>query len=214
MSNVSEMSVEELERILAEKKKERKDNEIRKREAYEAIRAELIQKVKQKVHAVGGDVRGLFDFIESETGAFIEVMNEYGQVKRAGQSNFCISDDAFKIIIRTNNVKGFDERADVAATRLMEFLETWIKQKNDGVDNPMYQLAMTLLERNKYGDLDYKSVSKLYDLESKFNDPEYSAIMDLFKESNTVERTATNYYFEERDGRGVWRRIEISFNRL
>ena len=78
----------------------------------------------------------------------------------------------------------------------------------------MYQLAMTLLERNKYGDLDYKSVSKLYDLESKFNDPEYSAIMDLFKESNTVERTATNYYFEERDGRGVWRRIEISFNRL
>lgn len=214
MSNVSEMSVEELERILAEKKKERKDNEIRRREAYEAIRAELIQKVKQKVHAVGGDVRGLFDFIESETGAFIEVMNEYGQVRRAGQSNFQISDDSFKIIIRTNNVKGFDERADVAATRLMEFLETWIKQKNDGVDNPMYQLAMTLLERNKYGDLDYKSVSKLYDLESKFNDPEYTSIMDLFKESNTVERTATNYYFEERDARGVWRRIEISFNRL
>ena len=119
MSNVSEMSVEELERILAEKKKEKKDNEIRRREAYEAIRAELIQKVKQKVHAVGGDVRGLFDFIESETGAFIEVMNEYGQVRRVGQSNFCISDDTFKIIIRTNNVKGFDERADVAATRLM-----------------------------------------------------------------------------------------------
>lgn len=214
MSNINEMSVEELERVLAEKKKERKDNEIRKRQAYESIRAELIQKVKQKVHAVGGDVRGLFDFIESETGAFIEVMNEYGQVRRAGQSNFCISDDTFKIIIRTNNVKGFDERADIAATRLMEFLETWIKQKNDGVDNPMYQLAMTLLERNKYGDLDYKSISKLYDLETKFNDPEYSGIMQLFKESNTVERAATNYYFEERDARGVWRRIEISFNRL
>lgn len=214
MSNVNDMSVEELERVLAEKKKEKKDNEIRRREAYEAIRAELLQKVKQKVHVVGGDVRGLFDFIESETGAFIEVMNEYGQVRRAGQSNFQISDTSFKIIIRTNNVKGFDERADVAATRLMEFLETWIKQKNDGVDNPMYQLAMTLLERNKYGDLDYKSISKLYDLESKFNDPEYSAIMRLFKESNTVERTATNYYFEERDTRGVWRRIEISFNRL
>ena len=214
MSNVNDMSVEELERVLAEKKKEKKDNEIRRREAYEAIRAELLQKVKQKVHVVGGDVRGLFDFIESETGAFIEVMNEYGQVRRAGQSNFQISDTSFKIIIRTNNVKGFDERADVAATRLMEFLEPCIKQKNDGVDNPMYQLAMTLLERNKYGDLDYKSISKLYDLESKFNDPEYSAIMRLFKESNTVERTATNYYFEERDTRGVWRRIEISFNRL
>ena len=122
MSNVNEMSVEELEQVLAAKKKERRDNELRRREAYEAIRAELIQKVKQKVHAVGGDVRGLFDFIESETGAFIEVMNEYGQVRRAGQSNFQISDDSFKIIIRTNNVKGFDERADIAAPRLLEFL--------------------------------------------------------------------------------------------
>ena len=214
MSSINEMTVEELERILAEKKQKKRDEERRKREAYEGIRAELIQRVKQKVHAVGGDVRGLFDFIEKETGAFIEVMNEYGQVKRVGQSNFSIGDDTFKIIIRTNNVKGFDERADVAATRLMEFLETWIKQKNDGIDNPMYQLAMTLLERNKYGDLDYKSISKLYDLEGKFNDPEYSAIMQLFKESNTVERTATNYYFEERDSRGVWRRVEISFNRL
>ena len=214
MSNVNEMSVEELEQVLAAKKKERRDNELRRREAYEAIRAELIQKVKQKVHAVGGDVRGLFDFIESETGAFIEVMNEYGQVRRAGQSNFQISDDSFKIIIRTNNVRGFEARAQIPPTGVLYFLKTWKTKKHDGVDNPMYQLAMTLLERNKYGDLDYKSVSKLYELETKFNNPEYSSIMELFKESNTVERTATNYYFEERDARGVWRRIEISFNRL
>lgn len=214
MNNVNEMSVEELERVLAEKKQLRRETEIKKRQAYEAIRAELIQKIKQKVHAVGGDVQGLFDFIVQEVGAFIEVMNEYGQVKRVGQSNFSIGNDSFKIIVRTNNVKGFDERADIAATRLIEFLQDWIKKTKDGVDNPMYQLAMTLLERNRYGDLDYKSVSKLYQLEDRFNDPEYSEIMQLFKESNTVERTATNYYFEERDTRGVWRRIEISFNRL
>lgn len=214
MSNVNEMSVEELERVLTEKKQKRKDTEREKREAYESIRAELIQKIRQKVHAVGGDVQGLFDFILNEVGAFIEVINEYGQVRRQGQSNFTITDDTFKIIVKTNNVKGFDERADVAATRLMEFLGDWIKKAKDGIDNPMYQLAMTMLERNRYGDLDYKSVSKLYALEDKFNDTEYSGIMQLFKESNTVERTATNYYFEERDARGVWRRIEISFNRL
>lgn len=214
MSSINEMSVEELERVLAEKKQLKKEAEIKRREAYEAIRAELIQKIKQKVHAVENDVKGLFDFIVQEVGAFIEVMNEYGQVKRVGQSNFSIGDEEFKVIVRTNNVKSFDERADVAATRLIEFLQDWIKKTKDGVDNPMYQLAMTLLERNRYGDLDYKSVSKLYQLEDRFNDPEYTAIMQLFKESNTVERTATNYYFEERDARGVWRRIEISFNRL
>ena len=111
-------------------------------------------------------------------------------------------------------MKRFDERADVAASRLIEFLQTWIQRADNGANNPMYQLAMTLLERNKFGDLDYKSISKLYELENKFNDPEYSEIMQLFKESNVVEGTATNYYFEERDERGVWRKLEPSFNRL
>ena len=78
----------------------------------------------------------------------------------------------------------------------------------------MYLLAITLLERNKYGDLDYKSISKLYELEDRFGDPEYSEIMNLFRESNVIEGTATNYYFEEKDSRGVWRRLEPSFNRL
>ena len=77
----------------------------------------------------------------------------------------------------------------------------------------MYQLAMTLLERNKQGNLDYKSISKLYEMEGKF-DEEYTEIMNLFRESNVVQRTALNYYFSKRDKDGVWRRLEPSFCRL
>ena len=73
---------------------------------------------------------------------------------------------------------------------------------------------MTLLERNKNGDLDYKSISKLYELENQFADPEYSDIMNLFKESHLVEGTATNFYFYEKDNLGVWRKLEPSFNRM
>ena len=70
------------------------------------------------------------------------------------------------------------------------------------------------LERNKTGDLDYKSISKLYELEDKF-DEEYAEIMRLFKEANVVQTTATNYYFSKRNAEnGVWTRIEPSFCRL
>ena len=72
---------------------------------------------------------------------------------------------------------------------------------------------MTLLERNKTGDLDYKSISKLYELEDRF-DAEYAEIMQLFKESNVVQKNATNYYFSRLDENGVWRKIEPSFCRL
>ena len=214
MSNVNELSVDELERILAEKKKMKKDEEIRKREAYEAIRAEVVHKIRTKVWGVVNNVKGFFDFVQAETGAFKEVMAEYGQLRDPGQMSYKLDWDGFRIWIKCNKVKRFDERADVAALRLIEFLQTWIQRADNGVNNPMYQLAMTLLERNKFGDLDYKSISKLYELENKFNDPEYSEIMQLFKESNVVEGTATNYYFEERDERGVWRKLEPSFNRL
>jgi len=38
--------------------------------------------------------------------------------------------------------------------------------------------------------------------------------MQLFKESNVVDGSAINFYFHQRDGRGVWHKIEPSFNRM
>ena len=72
---------------------------------------------------------------------------------------------------------------------------------------------MTLLERNRQGDLDYKNISKLYEMEDRF-DEEYKSIMGLFRESHTVTKTAVNFYFWQRDKNGVWRRVEPSFCRL
>ncbi|HBG41163.1 MAG TPA: DUF3164 domain-containing protein, partial [Porphyromonadaceae bacterium] len=138
----------------------------------------------------------------------------YGQLKYSGQMSFRIQNENYRIEVKSNKVKKFDERADIAATRLIDFLQKWIKQSQKGTDDPMYQLAMVLLERNKQGDLDYKNISKLYDLENRFNDAEYSDIMKLFKESHLVDGTATNYYFFKRDKQGVWRKLEPSFNRL
>ena len=212
--NVAELSVEELEQLLAQKKQETQENLIKKREAYEAIRADAVHQIKTKVHQTVDVVKGLFDFVTDETKAFKEVMSEYGQLRRAEQMSYTMQDGDFRILVKSNKVKRFDERADVAAARLIDFLQEWIKGKKDGENDPMYQLAMTMIERNKEGDLDYKSVSKLYGLESRFNNEEYSAIMELFKESNVVEGTATNYYFEQKNERGVWIRQEPSFNRL
>ena len=212
--NIEELSVEQVEQLLAKKKQEANDNQIKKREAYEAIRADTVYQMKIKVCGAVDVVKGLFDFVTEETNAFKEVMTEYGQLRRAEQMSYKMQDADFRVLVKTNKVKRFDERADVAASRLIDFLQDWIKGKKDGADDPMYQLAMTMLERNKEGDLDYKSISKLYSLEGRFKSDEYSAIMELFKESNVVEGTATNYYFEQKDERGVWLRLEPSFNRL
>ncbi len=209
-----DLSVQELEELLAKKKEEERQAALDRRAAYEGIRAETVMSIRNKVEAVTLDVEELHKFITDETEAFKGVMAEYGQLRNPGQMSFRIQDENFRIEVKSNKVKKFDERADVAAVRLIEFLQNWIKSAEDGAENPMYQLAMVLLDRNKQGDLDYKNISKLYDLESKFADKEYSEIMTLFKESHLVEGTATNYYFFRRDDLGVWRKIEPSFNRM
>lgn len=71
-----------------------------------------------------------------------------------------------------------------------------------------------MIQRNGNGDLDYKSISALYSLEDSFNDPEYSEIMNLFKESNRVENTVINFYFEEKNKYNLWQKVEPSFNRI
>lgn len=211
--DLSKLSAAELEAALQRKREEERNTALQRREAYEGIRAELLQRVSTRVEYVCADAREFADFCNKESSAFRAVLSEYGQLRNPGQLSFTIRDDRFKWEVKSNKVKRFDERADVAAARLIEFLQAWIKKQQDGVDNPMYQLAMTLLERNKYGDLDYKSISKLYDLESRFNDPEYTEVMNLFKESHLVEGTAINHYFYKRDDLGVWRKLEPSFNR-
>ena len=208
------MSKEQRAALLAQLQSEAKNDRVAKRETYEALRGEFMYDVLTRVNDVEQTVSGFKKWLDGETSAFTKVMREYGAVKNEGQQSYTITDGDFKLEVKFNKVKGFDERADLAAERLVDYLKRYMEASEKGVEDPMYQMAMTLLERNKTGDLDYKSISKLYELEDKF-DGEYAEIMQLFKEANVVQNTATNYYFSKRDPEnGVWTRIEPSFCRL
>ena len=208
------MSKEQRAALLAQLQTEAKNDRVAKRETYEALRGEFMYDVLTRVNDVEQTVSGFKKWLDGETSAFTKVMREYGAVKNEGQQSYTITDGDFKLEVKFNKVKGFDERADLAAERLVDYLKRYMESSEKGVEDPMYQMAMTLLERNKTGDLDYKSISKLYELEDKF-DEEYAEIMQLFKEANVVQNTATNYYFSKRNPEnGVWSRIEPSFCRL
>lgn len=208
------MSKEQRAALLAQLQNEANNDRVAKRETYEALRGQFMNEVLTRVNDVEQTVSGFKKWLDGEISAFTKVMREYGAVKNEGQQSYTITDGDFKLEVKFNKVKGFDERADLAAERLVDYLKRYMAASEKGVEDPMYQMAMTLLERNKTGDLDYKSISKLYELEDKF-DGEYAEIMQLFKEANVVQNTATNYYFSKRNPEtGVWTRIEPSFCRL
>lgn len=213
--DLSQMTAEEKKALLAQLNADANESRQAKRDAYEGLRAEFMHRVEEFLANVTADVKGFKQWLEKESEGFISVMRDYGQLKNADQRNYTITDGDFRLQVASNSVKGFDERADMAAERLVAYLKNYMQKSEKGQEDPMYQLAMTLLERNQRGDLDYKSISKLYELEDRFGDQEYKDIMTLFKESNVVQKTAVNYYFFRRHKEtGVWMRIEPSFCRL
>lgn len=213
--DLSQMTAEEKKALLAQLNADVNESRQAKRDAYEGLRAEFMHRVEEFLVNVTADVKGFKQWLEKESEGFISVMRDYGQLKNADQRNYTITDGDFRLQVASNSVKGFDERADMAAERLVAYLKNYMQKSEKGQEDPMYQLAMTLLERNQRGDLDYKSISKLYELEDRFGDQEYKDIMTLFKESNVVQKTAVNYYFFRRHKEtGVWMRIEPSFCRL
>lgn len=211
LKNLSQAEKDELFRKLsAEKAKAEND----KKEAYEKLRADFVKRVKERFLAYVEAGKDFKTWLRGEAETWFDIMSEYGKLKSAEQLGFTLSDEDFKIQVKGAKVKGFDERADIAEKRLVEFLQDWVKNSEKGIKDPMYKLAMMMIQRNEAGDLDYKSISRLYELESDFNSPEYSDIMLLFKESNVVEATAIHFYFETKNKYNVWSKCEPSFNRM
>ena len=208
------LSDEQREELLKTLTANKQQSELDKRNAYESIRNSLANNVKERVEEIATKVKAFRDWLDGESEGFKSVMAEYGKLRTTEQRGFSIVVDDFKFEVKSQDVKGFDERSELAAQRLMDFLGAYIEQSEKGKDDPMYQLCMNLLERNRNGKLNYTSISKLYQLEGKFNDEEYSNIMNLFRESNVTKETVVSYYFSQKSDDGVWRKIEPSFCRL
>lgn len=210
---IQNLTAEERKALIERLQQEEREEKLNRRNAYETLRTEFMNDIWAGLIDVTNLVSKFREGIENETKSFYAIMREYGHLRKSDQQSFTIIDGDRKIVVKSNKVKGFDERADVAAERLIDYLKAYIERSEKGTEDPMYQLGMTLLERNRQGELDYKSISKLYELEDKF-DGEYKEIMELFRESNVVYSTSINYYFYRKDAMGVWRQIEPSFCRL
>lgn len=208
------LSAEQQEELLKKLAAKKQQSELDKRNAYESIRTSFGRNVKDEVVRVALSVKKFRDWLDKESEGFKEVMAEYGKLRSKEQRGYTLVVDDFKLEVKSQDVKGFDERAELAAQRLMEYLGAYIDKSEKGEDDPMYQLCMNLLERNRNGKFNYTSISKLYQLEGKFNDEEYTSIMNLFRESNVTKETVVSYYFNQKGEDGVWRKIEPSFCRL
>jgi hypothetical protein len=114
------LSVQDRKELLKQLQQEEKENKRNRRDAYEGLRAQFMLEVKNKLFPVVDDVKAFRDWVEKEAASFRDLMRDYGQLRKDDQASFTIVDGDMKLEVRSNKVKSFDERANLAAERLVE----------------------------------------------------------------------------------------------
>lgn len=210
MKDAKNLSTEELEALLKEKKQE----ELKERNAK---RAEYELKKKLLINSIGIEAIDLYNALKEAKGKFFEAivafrheLLEYGELKggESNKGNFEIKNDDFKIQFSSAIKKEFDERAELAEAKLKEFLQLYVKKR----DKKIYNLIVSLLERNHAtGAFDITNINRLYKLEGELNNALFSEAVALFKEA--FNATGTSHYIRvyKRTDMGGWQLLNLNF---
>lgn len=211
--DLSKVSAEELAAALREKQKAARKKKEDNKKSYEKERDEIINDLLQDAIGVGMMMQALKVKAMKTLPAFREKMLEYGSLRK-GENNkgtFEIKNDRFKIMFTHQIVKGFDERAELAEAKLKEFLSTTVKKR----DQKLHDLILSLISRDtKTNSFDINLINRLYQMEDKFEEPNWVDAIRLFKESFSPNGTAQYVRFFSKNSINQWEPINLDFAKI
>lgn len=210
--NPAELSTQELEAML----KQRKANEAKKLEAekaaYEKNRDKKVFDIITTAKTLFRELEEFKTFCHLEMDAQAVKLAEYGKLRSNSKGGFSVtnSDDTMRVTRRRDTEPVWDERSTKAVELIKEFLGDAIKKR----DVKMYEILMSFLERNANGDLEYNRVMDLYKHEDKFDDPRWKEGLRLIKESFSNHLKGYGYEFKIKNEAGKWDNILLNFSSL
>jgi len=136
-------------------------------------------------------------------------MKEFGEVKSNHKGNFQLksTDAEYKVEFSNQMIKEFDERAELAADHLNEFLLTFVKKSGNAAYK--YMKGVTEKKNDKF---DINLVGRLFKMEDEFDHPSFKKAVELFKASY-VEVDSAQYirFFKRNEQTGAYENINLNF---
>lgn len=211
-TKAKDLSVEELEQMLAEKKKQQVENEKAARAKYVKERDALIINLSLVAMTMNKELEK-FSLNAHEAMRQQRIkLDEYGGIRKNSKGGFQLmtEDGEYKIKYDYHGIADYDERANKAEELLKDFLQDTIKKKDKG----LYNIIVSLLERNKAGQLEFSRISSLYKYENDYDDPRWREAIKLFKESFVVKGSKMQPRFYKRAENGTYELINLNFSSI
>ncbi len=136
-----------------------------------------------------------------------ETAGEYGENWQGNAQLFDFGADN-QVTVKVSKIIGFDERLQVAKTKVDECIKSWSK----GASDKIIALVNNAFNVDEKGKLDVKKILGLRQL--KIDDPQWQEAMDIISDSVKTVRTKTYLSFSERNEAGEYKQIVLNFSSL
>ncbi|WP_420581970.1 DUF3164 family protein [Reichenbachiella sp.] len=210
MEVLDQMTEEQLEAALVEKRKAKAKAQEKARQEYEKQRDLSVLELMDEAQEVHTKLQALK--IKCH-----EVMNDqetklqaYGGIRSNSKGGFSITDSEqlFRVTRRRDTEPVWDERGQKAIELIKEFLHDTVKKR----DLDLFEILMSFLEKNKTGDLEYGRVFSLMSHEQKFTDERWREGLRLLKESFSHHLKGFGYEFKTKGADEKWETLPLNFS--
>lgn len=206
-----EISTEQLEALLAERKQQEATDKKQKRHAYEDLRNATVVSMINEASAFSNSLKVFKSKVFSDLEVMYKLLQEHSDRHADGKGNFTLetSDRLMQVAFRRQDNTRFDERATQAEKHILDFLTTQF-----GDSAPTSKLVRKLLERKK-GQLEKDEVLRLISMKDDFDNENWKKGIELLQES--IVPGDTRYYVQFKiklsDG-AEWTPILLDFAKL
>jgi hypothetical protein len=207
--NITELTTEQLEKMLNDRRAQEAEGKNKKRKDYEALKDSTINSLAYYAVNLEEVIKTFKVKAFDELSSLYELLQEYSKRHQDGKGNFSLenADQTFKIEFARQECGYFDERANQAEKHIIDFVNSFFAKQPE-----TKQLITNLLERKK-GALDIKLVQKLYSMEDTYQDANWKQGIQLLKESWTPAETK-DYIRFWRKVNGQWFSINLNFSSI
>jgi len=209
--DTNEMTPEQLEALAAKKRKEAVEKRQKERAAFESTLEETTSQMVGKALELAKMLEKFYKQTTDDLNAMRDILNEYGMIKGNSKGGFHLKtkDGKYKVVYRFKTLCDWDVRADKAEDLLKDFLKDVVLKRD--VDS--YELLMALLEKNKFGNLEFSRIQSLYSQVDRFEDPRWKEAIRLFQESFVTTGSKMSLEFYKRaDESGKWEPISLNLS--
>jgi ribosomal protein L29 len=197
VKGLTDLTLEELEAALKERKKEQAAVRAQMRETYEKERDELVESLIARAKVHNDQLRDFKQYAIDELDKFRIKANAYGDISKKSKGGFSLRHSITQemVSLDRNSQPEYDERAAMAEELLKQFLEDKVKKK----DLQTYRTIAALLEKNKAGDFTPGRIGQLLKIKDNYDDDRWLNAMDLFQESFRIREISYSVSFFTKD---------------